>query len=72
MAGRKEKSAPKIHPKFDVQREEPVNTNLATSYPTEGTLYAGTYLQYKVLYRVDGVGRKVIIEPSSLLGVVMP
>lgn len=49
-----------------------VNTNLATSVPETGTVYAGYYLNYSVQYRVDAVGRKIIISPENLRGVVMP
>ena len=53
-------------------KNAPVETNLATTIPTEGTVYAGTYLQWPVTYRVDTVGRKIIVGPAELVGVVIP
>ena len=71
MASRKQVDPPKIHEAFDTKKVETVvNTNLATSIPATGTVYAGEYLQHQVSYRLDSVGRRVIISPENLKGVV--
>lgn len=57
--------------RFKKQTTNVVNTNLATSVPQTGTVYAGEYLSQPVQYRVDAVGRKVIISPTNLVGVVI-
>lgn len=64
---------PKKTPPGHAPKAEPtaVNTNYSTTVPETGTIYAGNYLQYSVTYRVNDVGRKIIITPPELYGVVI-
>ena len=71
MATRKQPDPPKIHPVHGTTAPSSgVPTNLATSIPETGTLYAGEYGANQVTYRLDSVGRRVIVTPSNLAGVV--